>query len=189
MLGVLPGILGSIQANEVIKVIARIGKPLSGRLFSFDAKNLETRTLNISKNKSNPLTGENPTQTTLIDYQEFCENRTKPGTKNSGVKEITVQELKKWIDSGKDFQLIDVREEHEYTISNLSGENIPLSELGKYIKKVSKQKDVVVHCKSGKRSNQAIQLLKRLSDFANLHNLKGGILAWADEIDHSLTKY
>lgn len=188
VLGVLPGIIGSLQANEVIKVITGIGDPLSGRMFIFDALSFETRTLNLRKDENNPLNGKNPTQTGLIDYEIFCGIGQDNG-QEANVKEITVKELETWQAGEKDFQLIDVREGYEYEIANLGGELIPLAEVEKEVNKIASDKDVVVHCRSGKRSADAIQVLEQKYGFKNLYNLKGGILAYADEIDQSLAKY
>ncbi len=187
VLGVLPGIIGSLQANEVIKVITGIGEPLVGRLFSFDALSFTSRTFKIGKDSSNPLTGDNPSQTTLIDYEQFC--GIEAHDKQTTLEEITVQELKAWIDSGKDFQLIDVREHHEYEISNLNGKLIPLGKILDKSNEITKDKPVIVHCKLGGRSAKAIEALKREKGFDNLINLKGGIIAYAKEIDNSLTTY
>ena len=188
VLGVLPGIIGSLQANEVIKVITGIGEPLSGRMFIFDALSFETRTLNLRKDEKNPLNGKNPTQTELIDYEMFCGIGQENG-KTANVKEITVKELESWQAEKKDFQLIDVREGYEYDIANLGGELIPLAKVEKAVNKIASDKEVVIHCRSGKRSADAIQLLEQKYGFKNLYNLKGGILAYADEIDQSLAKY
>ena len=186
VLGVLPGIIGSLQANEVIKVITGIGEPLSGKLYAFDALSFTSRIFNLGKDKTNPLTGENPTQTTLIDYEQFCgfpqENQT------SKVAEITVQELKNWMTQGKDFQLIDVREPHEYDIVNLGAELIPLKKVVDCANKFNKHKPVVIYCKMGGRSATAIKQLQEIG-FENLLNLKGGIIAFAKEIDPSMITY
>ncbi|MEZ5006536.1 MAG: molybdopterin-synthase adenylyltransferase MoeB [Chitinophagales bacterium] len=186
VLGVLPGIIGSLQANEVIKVITGIGEPLSGKLYTFDALSFKSRTFNIGKDKTNPLTGENPTQTTLIDYEQFC--GIPQAYEASKVKEITVQELKNWMVQEKDFQLIDVRESHEYDIVNLGAELIPLKTVVNNANKFNKNKPVVVYCKMGGRSAIAIQQLQE-KGFDNLLNLKGGITAYAKEIDPSLITY
>lgn len=188
VVGVLPGIIGSLQANEVLKVITGIGDPLSGRMFIFDALTFETRTLNLRKDENNPLNGKNPTQTELIDYEIFCGIGQENG-QDADVKEITVKELETWQAGNKDFQLIDVREGYEYDIANLGGELIPLAEVEKEVNKIASDKEVVIHCRSGKRSADAIQLLEQKYGFKNLYNLKGGILAYADEIDQSLAKY
>lgn len=185
VIGVLPGIIGSLQANEVIKVITGVGEPLSGRLFLFDALTFETRLLKLVKD---PISGSNPTIKGLVDYEEFCGLNVKENGKNS-VREITVQELKRWADSGTDYQLIDVREPYEYEIVNLGGELIPLKTIEESIDKIRSNKKVVIHCRSGARSAKAIETLERKYGFSNLYNLKGGVLAWADEIDPSLPKY
>jgi adenylyltransferase/sulfurtransferase len=184
VLGVLPGIVGSLQANEVIKVLTGIGDTLSGRLFSFDALNFTTRIFKIVKDKTNPLNGENPTQTSLIDYEQFCgiPKEEKP------VIEITVQELKSYFDANKEFQLIDVREKHEYDFVNLGAELIPLNTILEHKDKIARDKPVVVHCKGGVRSAKAIRALEE-EGFTNLVNLKGGIVAYAKEIDVSMPIY
>jgi molybdopterin/thiamine biosynthesis adenylyltransferase/rhodanese-related sulfurtransferase len=186
VLGVLPGIIGSLQANEVIKVITGIGETLSGRLFAFDALNFSTKIFKIGKDKSNPLNGENPTIKELIDYQQFC--GIVPDIINENVKEITVQELKLKMDAKEDFQLIDVREKHEYNFVNLGAELIPLNTVLDNIEKFSRDKQVIVHCKGGVRSAKAIQALEE-KGFNNLYNLKGGIVAYAKEVDESLPVY
>jgi molybdopterin/thiamine biosynthesis adenylyltransferase/rhodanese-related sulfurtransferase len=186
VLGVLPGIIGSLQANEVIKVITGIGETLSGRLFAFDALNFSTKIFKIGKDKSNPLNGENPTIKELIDYQQFC--GIVPDVINEKVKEITVQELKQKIDAKEDFQLIDVREKHEYDFVNLGAELIPLNTVLDNVEKFSRDKQVIIHCKGGVRSAKAIQALEE-KGFTNLYNLKGGIVAYAKEVDESLPVY
>lgn len=186
VLGVLPGIIGSLQANEVIKVITGIGETLSGRLFAFDALNFSTKIFKIGKDKSNPLNGENPTIKELIDYQQFC--GIVPDVINEKVKEITVQELKQKMDAKEDFQLIDVREKHEYDFVNLGAELIPLNTVLDNVEKFSRDKQVIVHCKGGVRSAKAIQVLEE-KGFTNLYNLKGGIVAYAKEVDESLPVY
>ncbi|MEM7551050.1 MAG: molybdopterin-synthase adenylyltransferase MoeB [Bacteroidota bacterium] len=188
VIGVLPGILGSLQANEVIKVIAGVGEPLSGRLFLFDALTFETRTLKVHRDPENPLNGKNPSQTGLIDYDQFCgiENGNKSGIKT---KEISVGELQELRQNDADFQLIDVREPYEYEIAKIDGKLIPLGEIEGHVNEIASDKQVVVHCRSGVRSAKAIKLLEKKYGFTNLYNLKGGILAYADEVDTSLAKY
>ena len=187
VLGVLPGIIGSLQANEVLKVITEIGTPLSGRLFLFDALKLESRIVKFSRDENNPINGKNPTLKELIDYDEFC------GIKNSGrktdsVQEISVKELQQWIDSKKDFQLIDVREPFEHQLVNIGGELIPLSRIEERIDLVSLEKPVIIYCKTGIRSAKAIKVLLAKGKF-NLYNMTGGIIAYASEIDPSLPRY
>jgi len=188
VLGVLPGIIGSLQASEVIKVITGVGEPLSGRLFMFDALSFETRTLKLRRDPANPINGHNPSLRALIDYEEFC-GLNKPEPKEKVVKEVSVRELAAWKEQGEDFQLIDVRENYEYEIANLEGELIPLATLASEVKRVARDKKVIVHCRSGKRSASAIRYLEKEFGFDNLYNLAGGILAYADEVDPELARY
>lgn len=190
VLGVLPGIMGSLQANEVIKVISGIGTPLAGRLFQFDAAEFQSKIYKISKDPDNPISGINPSQTKLIDYEMFCGlNYQELDEKNEITREISVDQLNDWIKSGKDFQLIDVREPYEYEIANLGGTLIPKGEILSHLDQVEKEKPVVIHCRSGKRSQDVINLLSKQAGFQHLLNLKGGILAWADKIDLTMPKY
>jgi sulfur-carrier protein adenylyltransferase/sulfurtransferase len=191
VLGVLPGIIGSMQASEVIKILSGVGEPLAGRLFIFDAADFTTRVLKLSKNPNyQPITE-------LIDYDVFCGLAPQPpkgaqiGVENAQntegpLSEISVQELVKWRTQNIDFQLVDVRESYEYEAANLCGTLIPLNILAQNLDIISREKPVVVHCKSGARSAKAIELLKS-HGFTNLINLKGGILAYAKEIDADLT--
>ena len=185
VLGVLPGIIGSMQASEVIKVITGVGETLSGRFFIFDALNFETRTFKISKRADNPISGKNPTITELIDYEQFCGMKTveKP------IKEISARELYDLQVRGEKFQLIDVREPHEYDIVNLGGELIPLATVSANADKIDRDKKVVVHCKMGGRSAKAIRELEEKYGFDNLYNLKGGVLSYIDEVKPELTRY
>ena len=176
VLRVLPGIIGSMQAAEVIKVLTGVGEPLAGRLFLLDAASFTTRILKVHKNPNIRITK-------LIDYDEFCG---VAKTENRPVKEITVQELYELMTKGADFQLIDVREPHEYGIANLGGELIPLGSVTAAVSKIARNKKVIVHCRSGVRSANAIRQLEEGFGFDNLYNLKGGILAWSKEIDASL---
>ncbi len=183
VIGVLPGIIGSLQANEVIKVITGIGDPLSGRLFLMDALTFETRTLKLQKDPNTPAIRE------LIDYEHFC-GLDIPDKDADNIKEISVDELYDMQVAGRnDFQVIDVREPYEYEIANIGGELIPLDTIEQSIDKIASNKKVVVYCRSGKRSAQAIERLQRKFGFDNLYNLKGGILAWAEQIDHEMAKY
>jgi sulfur-carrier protein adenylyltransferase/sulfurtransferase len=185
VLGVLPGIIGSMQASEVIKILSGVGEPLAGRLFIFDAADFTTRVLKLSKNPNyKPITE-------LIDYDMFCGLKTENIVENAQntegpLSEISVQELVKWKAQNIDFQLVDVREGYEYEAANIGGTLIPLNILTNNLDIISKEKPVVVHCKSGARSAKAIELLKS-HGFTNLINLKGGILAYAKEIDANLT--
>jgi sulfur-carrier protein adenylyltransferase/sulfurtransferase len=190
VLGVLPGILGSLQANEVIKVISGIGTPLAGRLFQFDAAEFQSKIYKLSKDPDNPISGMNPTQTELIDYEMFCGiNQHQVSDESEKTHEISVEQLNDWIKSGKDFQLIDVREPYEYEIANLGGTLIPKGEILTHLDQVEREKPVVIHCRSGKRSQDVINLLEKEAGFQHLLNLQGGILAWADKIDSTMLKY
>ena len=190
VLGVLPGIIGSLQANEVIKVLTGVGDPLAGRLFLFDAQRFESRTLKVKKNPTNPLTGENPSITELIDYEHFC-GLDDPDAGGTHVDEISVHELKEMLDSGADIQLVDVREEFEFHIANLGEQTIliPLSRIGEEYDRIAKDRKVVLFCRSGIRSRNAIVQLKNEYGFDNLANLSGGILSWARELDPEMTQY
>ena len=188
VLGVLPGIIGCLQASEVIKLLIGAGEPLAGKLFLFDALSFKNRTVKISKNPDNPLTGTNATITELIDYESFC-GISPDDEEEDEVPEITVREYHNWITNGEDVQLIDVREPHEYDIAEIGGELIPLNTILENAGKISRNKKVVVHCRSGKRSEKAIRQLKEQHGFNNLYNLKGGILAWSEEIDDKVPAY
>jgi sulfur-carrier protein adenylyltransferase/sulfurtransferase len=185
VLGVLPGIIGSIQANEVIKVLTGIGEPLSGRLFIFDAKWFSTRTLKIRKNPNLPPI------TKLINYQQFCGVPTEPleNDKSKHMKSMTVQEFKALKDRGEAYQLIDVREAYEIEISTLGGLHIPMGEIGANINKIEAGKKVVIHCRTGGRSGAIVSFLETNFGIENCYNLEGGINAYAREIDNKLTVY
>lgn len=185
VLGVLPGIIGSLQALEVIKIITGTGKPLSGRLFTFDALTFETRTFEVKRDRANPLNGEHPTQHTLVNYDVFCNGVSAV----NDIREISVHELAAWRLQGEDFQLIDVREPHEFDIVNLGAQLIPVQKILEHADKIDRSKKVVLHCKSGGRSAKAVSALQNQLGFTNLYNLKGGILAYANEIDPSMVKY
>ncbi len=175
VLGVLPGIIGSMQALEVLKIISGAGKTLSGYLFVFDALNFETRRFRIRGREDNPLSGNAPTITELIDYEAFC--GLDETLKEYNFKEIAAHEFLEWQQSGKPFQLIDVREPNEYAEHNLAGELIPLADIPFQTDRISRSMPVVVHCRSGARSAQAIAILEERFGFENVYNLKGGIQA------------
>ena len=185
VLGVLPGIIGSLQALEVIKVLTGVGETLSGRFFIFDALNFETRTFRIKPDPNNPLNGKNPGIKELIDYEQFCGMKAveKP------IKEITPRELYELQVRGEDFQLIDVREPHEYEIVNIGAELIPLSTVSMHADRIDHNKKVVLHCKMGGRSAKAIRELEEKFGLENLYNLKGGIIAYIDQVQPELTRY
>jgi molybdopterin/thiamine biosynthesis adenylyltransferase/rhodanese-related sulfurtransferase len=188
VIGVLPGILGSLQALEVIKVISGVGDTLSGRLFLFDATGFTTRILKVRKNKDNPLNGENPSQTELINYEQFCGIGVKSEQPRE-VAEMSVTELNKWRNEGVDHLLIDVREPFEYGIAEMGGELIPLATVLESTSRIPRDIPVVVQCRSGARSARAIRDLEDTHGYTNLVNLAGGILGWQEEIDQSLARY
>ncbi len=190
VLGVLPGIMGCIQAMEVIKLILGRGEPLIARLLLFDALAMKFRELKLRKNPDCPICGTNRTITKLIDYEQFCGIRGEEHTPvQTGIPEITPVELKKKMDANEPFVLIDVREPHEYQICRIPGSKlIPLGEVPKRMSELDSADEIVVHCKSGMRSAKAVDLLMK-SGFLKIHNLKGGILAWSDQVDPAVPKY
>ena len=189
VLGVLPGIVGSIQAMETIKLILGAGEPLVGRLLLFDALAMRFRELKLKKNPDCPVCGEHRTVTKLIDYEEFCGIRGEEApAMTDGIPEITATELKARQDRGEKLFILDVREPHEYQICNLNGKLIPLGELPRRVNELDSSVEMVVHCRSGKRSADAIHFLQT-AGFKKLWNLKGGVLAWADEVDPRMPKY
>lgn len=181
VLGVLAGIIGSMQASEAIKIAGGFGKTLAGRLVIFDSHTFEFTQIKIPDQNSRTKIKS------LINYDEFC--GIARSTPIDIMKEVTVQELKALMDSGADFQLIDVREPHEYDICNLGGELIPQGEIPNHVDRVSKDKQVIMQCRSGARSGNMVQWLEKNHGFTNLYNLKGGILAWAREIDTTMPTY
>ena len=190
VLGVLPGLLGVIQATEVIKLILGAGEPLIGRLVLVDALAMRFRELRVRKNPECPVCGANPTVKELIDYNQFCGIRGEESETATSAKipEIQPEELKRRLDAREDIFVLDVREPHEYQIVNLKGRLIPLGDLPTRIHELDSSREIVVHCKSGMRSAKAVDFLRK-SGFKRASNLTGGILAWADRIDRSLPKY
>jgi adenylyltransferase/sulfurtransferase len=190
VLGVLPGIMGCIQAMEAIKLILGRGEPLIGRLLLFDALGMKFRELKLRKNPDCPICGTHRTITKLIDYEQFCGIRGEEHIPvQTGIPEITPAEVKKKMDAHEPFVLIDVREPHEYQICRIPGSKlIPLGEVPKRMNELDSADEIVVHCKSGMRSAKAVDLLMK-SGFLKIHNLKGGILAWSDQVDPSVPKY
>jgi molybdopterin/thiamine biosynthesis adenylyltransferase/rhodanese-related sulfurtransferase len=192
VLGVLPGIIGSIQANETIKLIIGRGEPLINRLLLFDALGMRFRELKLRKDPNCPVCGKNPTMTELIDYEVFCGlNLPEPEpAKDDVLREIAVTELKRRIDLGEQVALIDVREPHEYDIARIpSACLIPMGVVLDRQDELDKSREVVVMCRSGARSAKVIAKLKEAGYSGPLANLKGGILAWSDEVDPSVPKY
>ena len=189
VLGVLPGIVGSIQALETIKLILGRGRPLIGRLLLFDALDLKFRELKLRKNPECPVCGAHPSVTKLIDYEQFCGIRGEEHVPETKVPEITAPEVKKMMDERKPFVLVDVREPHEFQICRIPGSTlIPLGDVPKRMHELSSADEIVVHCRSGMRSAQAVELLMK-AGFRKIHNLKGGVLAWADQVDPTMPKY
>jgi molybdopterin/thiamine biosynthesis adenylyltransferase/rhodanese-related sulfurtransferase len=193
VLGVLPGIIGTIQATEAIKLLTGIGEPLIGRFLIYDALRMRFRELKLPKDPHCPVCGEQPSITTLTEYEGYCEV-SRPGGAGTHEGEdtgmdITVKELKERMDRGDAPRLIDVREPHEYEICNIPGaELIPAGQLAQRLDEFDKNAEIVVHCKSGGRSGRAVEMM-RAKGFTNARNLTGGILAWIDQIDPSLKKY
>ncbi len=194
VLGILPGIIGVIQATEAIKLIIGQGESLIGRLLLFDALKMKFRELKLRRNPECPLCGENPTIKDLIDYDAFC-GITPPQAevKTDAVSdwEVTPAQLKAELDSGKPITIIDVREPHEWQIGNLENYGsklIPLGEFPSRLNELNGDDEIVVHCKMGGRSAKAYETLKQ-AGFKKIRNLKGGILAWADQVDPNMPKY
>ncbi len=191
VLGILPGLVGVIQATETIKLILGKGDSLVGRLLLVDALNMRFRELKLRKNPECPVCGQNPTVTQLIDYQQFCgimpETKEEKTLKN-GIPQITVKELKGRLDAGEDVQLIDVREPYEYQIAQIGGKLIPQNDIPKRLAEIDRDREVIVHCRSGARSQRIAEFLQQ-SGYPKVANLAGGILAWSDEIDPKVQKY
>lgn len=195
VLGILPGTIGTMQATEAIKLILGIGQPMIGRMLLYDALNMTFDTIKIRKNPKCPICGENRTIHELIDYEAFCgtpaHDRSDYKEKNAAhnVRGLTVHDLKARIDGGADFVLIDVREPHEREISTIPGAlHIPKGQVVERAAEIPKDKEVIVHCKTGIRSRDSIIMLQELG-YTNLVNLVGGVNAWAREIDPSQPTY
>ena len=188
VLGILPGLVGVIQATEVIKLVLGKGEPLIGRLLLVDALAMKFRELKLRKNPDCPVCGTHPTITKLIDYNEFCGIRGEEAPVEAGVPEIQVEELKSRLDAGEDVFVLDVREPHEYQICNIGGHLIPLGDLPKRVHELDSSREIVAHCRSGTRSAKAVNFLRQ-AGFRKVRNLSGGILAWADRVDPKMPKY
>jgi adenylyltransferase/sulfurtransferase len=191
VLGILPGLVGVIQATEVIKLILGKGEPLVGRLLLVDSLNMRFRELKLRKNPECPVCGTHPTVTKLIDYEQFC--GIAPAVKEgqameNGVPQITVQELKRRMDAGEDVFVLDVREPFEYQIANIGGKLIPQNDVPQRLAEIDRDREIVVQCKSGRRSQRIAEFLKQ-AGYPNVSNLAGGILAWSDQIDPKVPKY
>jgi sulfur-carrier protein adenylyltransferase/sulfurtransferase len=188
VLGILPGLVGVMQATEAIKLILGKGEPLIGRLLLVDALGMRFRELKLRKNPGCPACGTHPTVTKLIDYNEFCGIRGEEKPVASNVPEIQPEELKARLDAGEDIFILDVREPHEYQICNLNGYLIPLGDLPKRAHELDSSREIVAHCRSGVRSAKAVTFLQQ-AGFRKVKNLAGGILAWSDKVDPTVPKY
>jgi molybdopterin/thiamine biosynthesis adenylyltransferase/rhodanese-related sulfurtransferase len=192
VLGILPGLVGLIQATETIKLIIGKGRPLVGRLLLFNALDMSFDELKIRRNPHCPVCGDRPTITELVDYDQFCgvgRGSEPSATQGDSLVEITVKELKARMDRKDKFTLLDVREPSEYDIARLPGARlIPLADVAVRANELDTADDIVVHCRSGVRSAKAIHILKQMG-FKKLSNVKGGIRAWSDEIDPSVPQY
>ena len=192
VLGILPGVIGTLQATEAIKVILGIGEPLIGRFLIFDALKMRFRELKLRKDPDCPVCGEHPTVTELIDYEQFCGMTTaapEAALATETDDQATVEELKTRLDRQESFLLLDVREPQEFEICRIPGSVlIPLGDLPSRLSELEGRDDMIVHCKSGVRSGKAVRLLRE-AGYTKARNLKGGILAWIDGIDPTLPKY
>jgi adenylyltransferase/sulfurtransferase len=188
VLGILPGIIGLIQATEAIKLIIGKGTPLIGRLLRFDALEMKFQELKLRKDPNCPICGENPTITELIDYNEFCGIRPAPEIEGDTAVEITPEELKERLERD-DVVLVDVREPHEWDICHIEGAKlIPLSEFTRRINELDSASEIVLYCHHGQRSMRALRFLEK-AGFRKLWNLKGGIDAWALSVDPDMPRY
>ena len=193
VLGVLPGIIGVIQATEAIKLMLGIGEPLVGRFLIYDALKMRFRELKLRKDPECPVCGTSPTVTELIDYEQFCgilpEPRAQPAGTAVNEWEITPVELKQRLDAGDDLFILDVREPNEYQINRIPGSMlIPLGELPRRYQELDSDREIVAHCKMGGRSAKAVEYLRSVG-FARVKNLRGGVLEWIDKVDPSQPKY
>jgi adenylyltransferase/sulfurtransferase len=191
VLGILPGLVGVIQATEVIKLILGKGEPLIGRLLLVDALSMRFRELKLRKNPECPVCGTNPTVTALIDYNQFCGIAPEPeqaAPVKNGIPQISVKELKRRRDAGDDFFLLDVREPYEYQIAQIGGYLIPQNDVAQRLGELDPAAEIIVHCRSGVRSQRIAELLKQ-NGFERVSNVAGGILAWSEEVDPTVQKY
>jgi len=189
VLGVLPGIIGLIQATEVVKLILGLGESLKGRLLLYDALAMRFRELRLRKDPQCPVCGTHPSITKLIDYNQFCGVPQIPAAPATVAGEIDPVAVRARIDSGEDFQLIDVREPYEYQICSIpQARLIPLGELPKRLNEIDRSRRIVLHCKMGMRGAKAAELLRQ-NGFTSVLNMTGGILAWSDKVDSAVPKY
>ncbi|MGA9061768.1 MAG: molybdopterin-synthase adenylyltransferase MoeB [Terracidiphilus sp.] len=191
VLGILPGLVGVIQATEVIKLILDKGEPLIGRLLLVDALAMRFREVKLRKNPECPVCGQNPTVTGLIDYQQFCgiaPQTSQEKTLKNGIPQISVQELKQRLDAGEDLFILDVREPYEQQIANIGGKLVPMNDVPKRLAEIDRSREIVVHCHIGSRSQHVAEFLAR-SGYPKVSNLAGGIRAWSEQIDPKVPKY
>ena len=189
VLGILPGVVGTIQATEAVKLIIGVGEPLINRFLIYDALRMRFRELKLRKDVDCPVCGEHPTVQELIDYEQFCGVTNAVQDEVSDQQDATVEDLKKLIDAKENIFVLDVREPQEYQICNIPGSTlIPLGDLPKRLSELEGQGEMIVHCKSGVRSGKAVKLLHE-AGFKGAKNLRGGILAWIKQIDPSLPSY
>jgi adenylyltransferase/sulfurtransferase len=187
VLGVLPGVIGTIQATEAIKLLAGIGETLTGRLMLYDALSMRFRELKLRRNPDCPVCGDHPTVTELIDYEMFCGITPEPETFTS--HEITPAEVNTWLNSDEPPFLLDVREPNEWEIGHLAGAmRISVNELHARMNELDTAREIVVYCRSGARSGRAVDML-RAAGFRKVKNMTGGILRWSDDVDSSIPKY
>jgi adenylyltransferase/sulfurtransferase len=193
VLGVLPGIIGTIQATEALKLLLGVGESLVGRLLILDALRMRFREIKLRKDPQCPACGENPTVRELIDYERFCgyqpENEGEP--EMGEIPEMNVTELKRRLDQGEPLTIIDVREPYEWNIGNLEpygARLIPMGQLAKRLDEIDPKEEIVLQCRSGARSGRALEFMRE-HGYDRLWNLKGGILAWSNEVDPSIPKY
>jgi len=193
VLGILPGIIGVIQATEAIKIILGEGRPLIGRLMLYDALEMKFRELKIRKDPSCPVCGEHPTIHDLQDYESFCgiipHEEKAEGEESTPIEQINARQLQEAIASGKEITLLDVREPQEWDITHLPGAKlIPLGEVPERVNELDSADEIVVYCHHGQRSQRAINFLKKVG-FSRLKNLAGGIDSWAANVDHEMPRY
>ena len=191
VLGILPGLVGVIQATETIKLILGAGEPLIGRLLLVDSLAMRFRELKLRRNPACPVCGTAPTVTKLIDYEQFC--GIKPATREeatvkNGIPQITPVELKRRLDAGEDLLVLDVREPFEYQIANIGGKLIPQNDVPQRLGEIDRGREIVVQCKSGGRSQRIAEFLQQ-QGYPRVTNLAGGILAWSDQVDPKVPKY
>lgn len=189
VLGILPGVIGTIQATEAVKLIIGAGEPLIDRFMIYDALRMRFRELKLKRDPECPVCGDSPTVTELIDYEQFCGITPAVGSETSDGDDATVEDLKSRLDADDGVFVLDVREPQEFDICRIPGSTlIPLGDLPQRLTELEGHDDMIVHCKSGARSAKAVKLLRE-AGFSKAKNLRGGILAWIDRVDPTLPKY